>query len=234
MAFTRPSWLRAQNLVILVPVLALVALAVTLFVSSVHTMQMQDAHISAQDAQIKQQANRNQELIGQYTKLFGESKKAGVNPTTPAPADLPTTPEVGAKGATGASGRDGVSIVSAECTGSGLEIFFSDGSQSDAGTCVGPAGKSGSPGPSGAPGVNGANSTVAGPQGSPGPAGAPGQDGAPGKDGAPGPAGPAGNGLSSVTCVAEADASTAFRFTYTDGTTQDVAGACTPPPTPPQ
>ena len=90
---------------------------------------------------------------------------------------------------------------------------------------AGPAGVAGVAGADGAPGTDGTN----------GADGVDGQLGADGADGAPGPQGPSGadgRGISSVECAVVADGVTAFRFTFTDGTTQDVAGACTPPPVP--
>lgn len=114
----------------------------------------------------------------------------------------------------------------------------------------GATGATGQPGPRGAPG---ADSTVPGPQGSPGPAGPSGQDGQDGSDGATGATGatgesivgpqgpqgeagapgstgaqgPQGVGVVAVSC-AVVDSGTAFRFTLSDGTTQDVPGACAP------
>lgn len=89
------------------------------------------------------------------------------------------------------------------------------------GGCVGPQGSPGNPGatgPIGSPGVNGTD----GAQGEPGPAGPQGPQGEPGVPGM--------NGLSviDVTCVAPDDLSTAFRFTFSDGTWVDVAGPCVP------
>lgn len=145
-------------------------------------------------------------------------------------AGLPQVPVVvsGSSGATGASGRDGTSIVSATCTGSGLEVFYSDGSQSNSGQCVGPPGKAGMPGVAGPAGTNGTDSTVPGPQGPQGPPGPVGATGATGTPGADGTNGADGTGITTITCVTETDGTTALRFTLTDGTTQDVPGACTP------
>lgn len=42
-----------------------------------------------------------------------------------------------------------------------------------------------------------------------------------------GATGPAGTGFTSVTCATTNDGSTVFRFTLTDGTTQEVDGSCT-------
>lgn len=73
----------------------------------------------------------------------------------------------------------------------------------------------------GATGTTGATGPQ-GPTGATGPAGSDGKDGSDGRD---------GRGVSSVTCVAT-DSGTAYRFTFTDSTTTDVAGACVPPVTP--
>lgn len=93
--------------------------------------------------------------------------------------------------------------------------------------CVSVGGCKGADGMEGAPGAPGA-------AGIPGESGADGIPGESGADGAPGPAGPQGepgmNGVSilSVSCVLLDDLSTAFRFTFTDGTSSDVPGACLP------
>lgn len=112
----------------------------------------------------------------------------------------------------------------------------------------GATGATGSTGPRGVPGEDGADSTVPGPQGSPGPAGPAGQDGTDGatgstgatgesivgpqgpqgeagQPGTTGATGPQGVGVTGVTC-AVTDGGTVFRFTFTDGTSQDVPGAC--------
>lgn len=52
--------------------------------------------------------------------------------------------------------------------------------------------------------------------------------GADGQPGAPGANGSDGRGISTISCVLNDDLSTAFRFTFTDGTTTDVPGACLP------
>lgn len=80
---------------------------------------------------------------------------------------------------------------------------------------AGAAGPAGEVGPTGAPGEAGSAGS-AGPKGEAGPAG---KDGANGKDGAPGAA---GRGISSVACLDSGD----WQFTFTDGTTQSVAGPC--------
>jgi hypothetical protein len=221
-----------------------VALVVTLIASqssALNTARTRNASLVLQN----QQANaRYDRLFRQYSSLYKQSKASGVTPTQPEPDSLPskattsTPPAAGATGAVGPAGAAGVSIVSAECTGSGLQIFYSDGSDDNAGHCVGPAGVAGAPGiagetgDAGQPGMDGAQGPAGpmGPTGATGPAGTQGKDGA---DGAPGAPGQAGTGITSITCVVEPDGSTAFQFNLTDGTSTDVAGACTPTSTDP-
>jgi hypothetical protein len=220
----RPRWMRAQNLVVIIPILAIVAVLVALYASQAQTIGIQRSRISTLLAQNGHQADRLDGLTREYTKLYGEAKQSGVQPTTVAPSALP------AAGTPGENGRDGRGIAFSLCTATGWVITYTDGTSSDAGTCVGATGKTGAAGipgvagKAGATGAAGANGvdgqSVVGPQGPAGPAGPAGADGRDGTDGV---------GVSSVTCVTEADGSTAFRFTLTDTTTQDVAGACTPP-----
>mgnify|MGYP001463548673 CR=1 FL=1 len=98
------------------------------------------------------------------------------------------------------------------------------------GACKGEPGKEGSPGASGTPGTAGANGVngtdgANGNDGAQGPAGPPGADGAPGTPGTPGSD---GRGISSVSCVLVDTLQTAFRFVFTDGSTQDVPASCIP------
>lgn len=77
--------------------------------------------------------------------------------------------------------------------------------------CVGPAGTNGTNGTNGQPGTPGANGeSIVGPAG---PAGASGADGV---------------SVTGVSCVIRDDLSTAFRFTFSNGSTADVTGACLP------
>lgn len=100
----------------------------------------------------------------------------------------------------------------------------------------GAPGQNGSPGASGTPGANGndgtsgANGTdgTSGANGESGPAGPAGPAGADGAPGATGANGADGRGVASVSCVQTDLLTTAFRFVYTDGTTQDVNAACIP------
>ena len=98
----------------------------------------------------------------------------------------------------------------------------------------GPRGERGEPGksivgPEGKAGVDGRDSTVPGPQG---PAGmdstVPGPAGRDGKDSTV--PGPQGVGIASISCMDDGT----WRFTMTNGTTQDVAGPCRFAPEPPE
>jgi hypothetical protein len=189
-----------------------------------------------QDVAAQSQAqNRYDRLRDQYDKLFRQATENGVEPSTVNPAQVPAQastntptaavpgPSTGTAGRDGTDGRNGVDgrgVTSISCTGLGLLVTYSDGSTTNAGPCLGANGKDGADGAAGAPGAAGADGadgqSVVGPQGAQGPQGDPGATGA------------TGTGVSSVSCVLEADGTTAFAFTLTDGTTQDVAGACTP------
>lgn len=113
---------------------------------------------------------------------------------------------------------------------------------------LGPTGPQGVPGEDGAPGPAPTAAEVLaavqaycasvggcrGADGAPGTNGTPGADGAPGSPGPQGPAGkdgaPGAPGVSvtGVSCALRDDLSTAFRFTFFDGTSSDVPGACLP------
>lgn len=177
-------------------------------------------------------------VLSKAERLQQQLKDAGKTPavTLPAPKAVPGVP--------GARGAAGVSVVGASCTGSGLEMFYSDGSSENAGQCVGAPGEAGKTGATGVAGADGQNATsaqigaavavyCAANGNCQGPAGAEGTNGTNGTNGSDGAAGKDGTGISGVSCVAETDGSTAFRFTFTDGTSQDVAGPCTPPTTSP-
>lgn len=108
----------------------------------------------------------------------------------------------------------------------------------------GDTGATGPVGPKGDPGQNATDTQVAaavvdycaahgGCIGAPGQTGAAGSDGVDGSPGVAGPVGPAGpsgpSGVSvtGVSCV-RTDTGTVFEFTFSDGTTHDVAGNCRP------
>lgn len=223
--------LTMSNLVIIVAIAALLAVATAYFVSNAQAGHDKEQTILIQRSRITTLLKQNGKLQSQltaltheYTKLYGQTKAAGVQPTTVAPSSLSAATT---SGSPGQNGRDGRGVLTATCTSFGLIVTYTDGSTDNAGTCVGAAGKDGTngtngtdstvPGPAGAAGVNGADSTVPGPKGDTG------------DTGAAGPAGAAGVGVSTVTCVLESDGSTDFEFLLTDGTTQDVPGTCTPP-----
>lgn len=159
-------------------------------------------------------AARYDRLFDEYSKLYDESEQQGVKPSTTNPDDVPAKATSGPTGATGATGQDGT-----------------DGNDGAPGL-DGRDGRDGTDGAQGATGATGATGAA----GATGETGAAGTSGADGATGAQGPAGPAGatgtdgRGVAAIDCIAT-DAGTAFRFTYTDGTTSDVAGTCTPTPT---
>ncbi|MET3635676.1 collagen-like triple helix repeat-containing protein [Curtobacterium oceanosedimentum] len=201
---------------------ALIVADVTLHVVEQQRIDAQHARINADQSAADAADRQRSRLEDQYATVVAEYERAykllqqhGVTPTTIAPSAIPGPS--GAAGVAGRNGQDGRGIVSTSCTASGWQLVYSDGSTSNAGTCVGQAGPTGSAGATGSTGQAGANGTD-------------GQDGAPGAQGPAGPAGAAGSpgrGVVSVACVLESDGSTAFRFTYTDATTSDVAGTCT-------
>ncbi|WIA99757.1 collagen-like protein [Curtobacterium sp. MCBA15_012] len=226
-----PRWLRAQNLVIIIPVVAIVVVLVALYVSQAQTIGVQRDRIGALVAQNGRQADRLDAAYSEYTKLYGQAKQSGVQPTTVAPSALPgPTGSSGKDGRDGPRGSDGRGIAFALCTATGWTVTYTDGDTENAGQCVGDTGSAGSPGATGAAGSNGSD-------GQPGAPGAHGAPGATGAQGDPGPAGQTGTGVASVSCATAADGSTVFRFLLTDGTTQDIPGSCvvpspSPSPTP--
>jgi hypothetical protein len=166
----------------------------------------------AQSHRIALSDERYDELFAAYQQLDRDCATADDCTTdAPSPDEVAESSESGAQGAPGTNGtdgRDGRTPSSGEL----LQLIQLYCSAND-----GCRGAPGSPGAAGSPG-----DTVVGP---PGPAGA---DGAPGASGADGAPGPAGAGVASVTCVQTDLLTTAFRFTFTDGTTNDVQGSCTP------
>lgn len=214
-----------------------ILLGVSLLVAAVSLYLVQQQRIDAQHARIVADAKANAKLqdqyqgvVGQYAKAYGQLEQSGVEPTTVPPSALPSAP--GSSGSNGADGRDGRGVAFTLCTATGWAVTYTDGTTENSGNCVGATGKPGAAGADGSAGAAGQDGSdgvsVVGPVGPVGPAGVAGADGAPG---APGVDGKDGTGVASVTCVAT-DAGTAFRFTLTDGSTRDVDGACTPPPTP--
>lgn len=220
-----------------------ILLGVSLLAAAVALYLVQQQRIDAQHVRIVADARANDELqqqyqglVGQYTQAYGQLEASGVKPTTAPPSTLPSSP--GTPGARGTDGVNGRGVAFALCTATGWAITYTDGDTESAGDCVGTTGAAGKTGAAGvdgkagAPGLNGTDGvSVIGPTGPPGPVGTAGADGTPG---APGADGRDGVSVTSVSCAAT-DTGTAFRFTLTDGTTQDVPGDCdAPAPTPDQ
>ncbi|QGH80687.1 lysin B [Microbacterium phage Zanella] len=163
--------------------------------------------VAEQNDTIKAQDEQIAELTDTAQNLYDQIVASGETPEEARPAD----PVPGPVGPAGEQGIPGLK-----------------GEKGDPGDDGAP-GKDGSPGAKGDPGES-----VTGPGGPAGPAGPPGADGAPGATGPAGPAGPtgpagaAGRGVVSVECVFTPELATAFRFTFTDATTQDILGSCIP------
>ncbi|MEO7018357.1 MAG: collagen-like protein [Leifsonia sp.] len=190
----------AWRVVTVVIILGMIGLVAWAFGVLSNDAELSRAAATTQQAQYEK-------LVAQYSNLYTQIKQSGSTPAGPTPQQVKSEP--GSPGAPGSPGLQGV-----------------------AGP-VGPLGPVGPIGPIGVPGATGVGQ--AGPIGPAGPAGPTGAAGPPGATGAAGPAGPAGatgatgRGITGVTCVTEPDKTTAFRFTFTDLTTQDVAGPCLPP-----
>lgn len=228
-----PRWLRAQNLVIIIPIVAIAVVLVALYTSQAQTIGVQRDRISTLVAQNGRQADRLDAAYAEYTKLYGQAKQSGVQPTTVAPSALPgPSGSAGKDGRDGLRGSDGRGIAFALCTATGWTVTYTDGGSETAGQCVGEPGAAGSQGAAGPTGASGTDG-VDGQPGTPGADGAPGVMGPQGEPGATGQTGATGTGVASVSCTTADDGSSVFRFVLTDGTTQDVPGSCTPPtPTP--
>ncbi|QLF82714.1 lysin B [Microbacterium phage SBlackberry] len=160
----------------------------------------QSATIADQDDQIAELTDTAQNLYDQLLELGATPEEA--RPADPVPGPVGPTGEQGIPGQKGEPGEDGA---------------------------PGAPGVPGQDGEDGAPGAKGdPGESVTGPSGPAGPAGPPGADGAPGATGPAGPAGADGRGVVSVECVVTPELATAFRFTFTDTTTQDILGSCIP------
>lgn len=143
------------------------------------------------------------DLLEKYASLAKDCQDASCTTTAPSPEIIREF----IQGTPGQAGQAGHTPTTAEVI-SAIEAYCAA-----QGGCSGQAGASGQNGTNGADGAPGAEgpSGPAGPQGDQGPAGAD------------------GRGITAVTCVLEDDLfTTAFRFTYTDGTSQDVAASCIP------
>ena len=200
---------------------ASVVLVAVAFIGVIGVMWAQQARISDVDAAYEH-------LVSQYTQVYQDcqtSKHCDTNATPPSQVKGATGAQgpagaTGAAGATGPQGPAGRGVASLVCTTSGWMITYTDGDSTTSGTCVGPTGATGATGAQGIPGPAGQTGAT-GPAGPAGPAGA------------TGPTGAAGTSVTGVSCVAEKDGTTAFRFTFSDGTTNDVAGPCHPKPVTP-
>jgi len=197
--------------------------------ATIDTARSRSATLSQQNQdltdQLGQASSRYDRLFEEYKSLYDQSQKEGVEPLTTDPSDVPsaaTSSSSGTPGTPGATGSTGDAGPPGKDGADGADgrdgRNGDDGSPGTAGG-IGAAGEMGVPGQTGTPGADGAT----GPPGPAGPAGAPGtagKDGADGKD---------GRGVAAVSCVLT-DTGSAFRFTFTDATTSDVAGTCTPSP----
>jgi len=143
------------------------------------------------------------------TKLRNQVYALGHKPVVAQPSPVPSTPQTGVKGDKGDTGEQGPGPSSGQVAGAVQDYCAVHGG------CIG------APGQTGAAGKDGADSVVPGPQGPPGAASTvPGPQGAPGADGV---------SVTGVSCVALSDGSTAFEFTFSNGSKTDVPGACIPP-----
>jgi hypothetical protein len=162
---------------------------------------------------------RYDELFAAYQQLDRDCATADDCETdAPSPSEVSeAAPIPGAQGDQGVAGRDGRDASDEQVQRAVTQYCAANGCRG----LPGPDGAAGRDGSTGAPGANGVD----------GAAGSPGADGAPG---AVGPQGPAGNdgapgvGVASVSCVLTDELVTVFRFTFTDSTTHDVQGLCTP------
>lgn len=146
--------------------------------------------------------------------LFEQLQALGEDPVVEPDEEKPKSePGLGPVGPTGPQGVPGRTPSSAEVLAAVLTYCATHGE------CAGPQGPIGMTGADGETivGPQGpAGETVVGPVGPQGPAG---ETGTPGADGV---------SVVSIECVVADDLSTAFRFTFSDATTTDVGGTCTP------
>lgn len=206
---TRVHWIT-----IVAVVLGLLVLggAVSLYVVQnqriVNVLASDRAHQAQAASDAKDADARYSDLFTNYSNLYKQLGAHGVTPSAPPPSQV-EQPVPGAPGATGATGTQGPGPTT-------TQIFDAVTSYcSVPGICLGP------PGPTGAAGAAGsAGQSVTGPAGA---------NGTDGTDGTNGLNGVDGRGITDVSCVAEADLSTALRFTFTDQTTEDVPASCIPP-----
>ncbi|MFJ3381900.1 hypothetical protein ACIPJ2_15995 [Curtobacterium sp. NPDC090217] len=201
--------------VVVAAITAVVALVASQF-STIDALRTRNFQLGSASTEGSKRYDR---LFDEYSKLYDESEQQGVRPSTTDPSDVPSKATSGSTpGATGATGATGIPGAPGKDGRDGKD------GEDGADGLNGSDGRSGATGDMGIPGQTGA----AGPTGATGPQGPTGATGPAGKDGTDGKD---GRGVASVTCVAT-DAGTAYRFTFTDSTTADVAGACVPPVTP--
>lgn len=149
-------------------------------------------------------AESQAEAAALYEQLLAAGEDPVVEPSEPGSAG-PIGPQ-GVPGIQGIPGADGAPPTAAEV------LVAVQAYCASVGGCRGADGAPGANGTAGAPGADGT-------PGSPGPQGPAGQDGAPGA---------VGVSVTGVSCVIRDGLSTAFRFTFSDGTSSDVPGACLP------
>ena len=185
--------------------------AVIAFLVSGWNASSADARASQRD--YRNQVEKTETLQSEYNKLYSEYMSAtGKEPKAPSPQSV--------QGATGPQGDMGLP--------GQMGPQGRTGEKGDQGA-TGPAGIPGSTGATGAKGDSGSPGE-AGPVGEIGPQGAPGATGAMGPAGPQGIPGPQGNpgpgrGVSSFACDGSG-ASSSWTITYTDGTSQQLAGPC--------
>ncbi|MET4780796.1 hypothetical protein [Glaciihabitans sp. UYNi722] len=157
-------------------------------------------------------------LLSLYAKSQAQLNANGITPTTPSAGQVAEQGAAGAKGSQGDTGKTGA----AGRPPTSAEIYAQLTAYCTAhGDCIGAHGQDGAPGLSVKGDTGDTGQSIKGDPGAPGPAGADSTT-----------PGPAGKGITSVTCIRIDVLTTAYRFTFTDGTFNDVTGNCTPTPTP--
>lgn len=204
--FTRKTW---SPIAAVVAVILIIVLVVSLYiVQNQRIANVRAADVANKATSAKELAKadaRYNDLFNNYSQLYKQLKDNSVTPSAPNP-DVISQP--GATGSTGPTGAQGPGPSDSQVL-SGVGSFCTMHPTA----CVGSAG------------TNGTN----GQDGTQGPIGPAGPQGTSGVNGTNGTNGTNGVGIASVSCVLEADmVTTAFQFTFTDGTTQDVAGSCIP------
>lgn len=147
--------------------------------------------------------------------LYEQLRSLGEDPVVePGKSSPPVEGPQGPTGPQGVPGSDGRTPTASEVLAAVNAYCASIGG------CVGPAGPAGQQGAPGTAGAKGEpGESIVGPQGPAGPAGPQGEQGIPGANGI---------SVTGVSCVLLDDASTAFRFTFSDQEVVDVRGPCVP------